>query len=550
MCLIVLPAKHAEGRIFGSGETDTISAGRAGMTAQTSSYKLLLVVIGIICVAVFPAGAETIILAHGDPLIYHGTNMPAYVTYDTRYVEAELLKNETLQKIQERVGTGRIWLFGRSDNIYGREFTGYPTNYSFTINSSDIWHMEPGRYNFVLQFPGPNDQFDIYYYNNNSRGIEYQELRTIYSGIKAESVRGLQPAFVYDKMMDLSYKDEIDDVFIGMTLDLQEPTIRLKTAYTKENGDLYIAGETNLAKNDTLVGIIDEEKYTTPEYRKMFSYTTYVKGDSLTENRTFEMVFRKDLAPQLEAGKTHIIYVHFLEDGVSTIPFRKYHELVYPTVTPEIRSYYSITGELIGYEINTTRPAATPTPVISVEPTKEYDTRIATVRDGNRDVSQHSEVYIGEKNLNIEPALGWYDDYGFYWIRYCDDPKDAAIKVVNPNHFTVDEETFSQKEGDWCQYLPGLEERVPPVAFTVKRNRFVTINTSFRIGSTVYDNPVNATPTEIQTVETTYPIVEPTIEITMVPIQTSEYPDGAVVVPVPWYLGVVAIALVVLWKRR
>ena len=196
----------------------------------------------------------------------------------------------------------------RDDSIYGRELEGFGHNYNFTIDDTDLYNMEPGNYKMMVQFPGRNNQFDLYYYKNSSRGIPIEKITTIYRDILDIDVRGNVPyaqygtnatRSVYNTVKYLATNPQIDDIFYEHDLIIEEPRMVLTNAYTKENGDLYISGNTNLAKGDRLRAIIDEDLYYNKYYESTMSYVTEVTGDDLTKYRTFELSFPAKIAPQL-----------------------------------------------------------------------------------------------------------------------------------------------------------------------------------------------------------------------------------------------------------
>jgi hypothetical protein len=286
--------------------------------------------------------------------------------------------------------------------------------------------------------------------------------------------------------------------------------------------------------------MIDEDTYQTPDYIAMMSDRTVVNGTE--DERMFSLTFSHTIAPQLNVG-THFIYIHYLGNGTTTIPFQRYTQFIQPTPTPAINYYFSINGELLGYGVNTTRPNETPT--ITPTPVQTYNTVLAENRTyNNRTIMQHGDVYVGEQNLNVFGTLGWMSPDETYKLQYCEwDTNGTIVTVKDPYHFFVDPALFRNYLGDWCQYDSSVYEYRPSVAFVVKWTNNLT-------GNMTYDSLgriVNITPTPTPTVapmkvSTPTPIVKTTVPT---PIPTT----AAIIVPLPWWIALVAVAGVYLWRR-
>ncbi len=493
---------------------------------------------------------QQIVVAHGDDLIFSGDDAHGYATI----TEAELYADTISTAAEVIYGNSevRVWIFGDDDTLYGMPFPVNISDYEVNVDAGKLWNLEPGTYRMLIQFQGKNNRFDISYTDKH--------LKSIYADVETDDCRGLQPAMVFTLLKHMASNPYHDDQFNEYALVIEEPVLQVTNMYDLENGDLYISGETNLAKGNPLVARIDEELYVHPEYASMMTYHTTVVGNDIGKYRNFTLIIGSVIAPQLTSGY-HTIYVHFHESGVTTIPFRKYMEAVQPTPTMIILHKYSVTGNDLGYRINITRPAATPTPVPVATQAKIYETAIVSMRD-SRYIQQMDTIYIGEKNLDIEGTLGWMGESDYFQIQYCDGDY-SRITIEDPNHFDVTEDLFISRQGAWCQYTEGMDENDPPVAFTVKRNPWVKINTTFQIGGVTYDD-FNETITHI--VNTTmltngsYAIIEPPeAEITDITTETMEmpaempiqnpYPDDAVVVPLPVWLVVVAVAIAAVMRR-
>lgn len=487
--------------------------------------RLILVLAVLLLIAAPTLAEKTIVLAHGDTLDFYG--------YETPTNQTENL---------------RVWIFAGKDQFYGIDFTSNVNQYHIVIPDTMLNSIDVGKYTMYVQFPGPNKRFDVEYKNNR--------IRTIYREINDIDISAVTPDMVRHAFDLTAGTDPVDDVLYKYSLDVQNPMIRVKNMYTLGNGNLHIDAITNLAAGDEIRAIIDEETYQVPMYAEMMSYRTFVSG---VENRTFSLEFTREVADQLPSSKTHVISVHFLRDGVTTIPFHRYERYVEPTPTQVIEYYYSFSGEMLGYDINTTPPAPSVTTIVPTITQKIYDTRLIETRLNNRTIEQRGIVYVGEKNLNIWGALGWEDKKAGYnfRVRWCDGDGEI-IKITNPEHFDVDEETFRSRHGSWCQYNEDLEERHPPVAFIVRSNpglnwtdgsdtiaaqnanrTVLQVNLSGILSNLTIYNTTEVTPTmpwetnesvNVTTVPTTEPTPIPTTETINLPLSPWVAIAGLVVV--------------------
>lgn len=491
--------------------------------------RLILVLAALLLVTVPVVAGNTIVLAHGDNLDFYGYDTPTNVSEPVR-----------------------VWIFAGRANLYGIEFMTNVDQFHIVIPDAVLNSLPEGSYAMYVQFPGQNHQFDIYYEKNH--------LRTIYKAIQDIDISSVTPDMVQKDFDHFSGIPTVDDVVQKYTLDIQHPEVRLRNMYTTSKGKLHMDFTTNLATGDEIRAIIDEEKYQVPVYAEMMSYRTIVSG---VENRTFSVEFNRDVADQLTTG-THIISIKFLSDGVTTIPFHRYERYVEPTPTPVIEHYYDFSGEMIGFDVNTTAPVESNITIVPTV-TKTHETKLIETRLNNRTIGQRDIVYVGEKNLDVWGALGWEDEevgYNFQ-VRWCDGDGEI-VTIKDPHHYDISEDIYRSRHGGWCQYNSNLEEKNPSVAFFVRSNpglNWTDGNETIRLQKqnetvvqvvnlsgilsnlTIYGNETEPTQTYPWEDNATVTTVETTAEPTTVP--TTE----VINVPLPWWITLLAIAVVVVWRE-
>jgi hypothetical protein len=439
----------------------------------------------------------------------------------------------------------RAWLFGNQDSMYAIDTTLYNGYYTVFIPDEQIDALDVGSYALYIQFPGNNGLFDINYQNNT--------MSSVYKSIPDVNTYGFQPSMIKTVFDEMSAKKPYDDTVLKKSIFIEEPRLKLLNMFTRENGDLHLDIDTNLREGSDIYAIIDEELYTTKDLIAMVSVKTKVYGSNV---HRISLDFPYAIAQQLISGQ-HTIYIHFQKDGVTTIPFKRWIDPVTPTPAPTYRAYYDFTGHEMGYDVNTTRPyVATPTPTLP----PEFETILVQSRidKNNRTIEQRGTIYIGEKNLDVIGTLGWRSEYRndyVYLLRYCDSYADSInsadiLSVKDPRHFYVDPAIFNGREGGWCQYQAGLDEPHPPVAFFVEKpaqaynfNTNEIDNMLITYGITRKDVAgLLPTPTE-DVLNVTVTMV--TTEATPIPIPTTE----SITVALPWWIGILAIAGVVLWRK-
>lgn len=496
-------------------------------------FTFLLVIMLAIPIA---TGEGVFVVAHGDPINYLGSDAPS--------------GNATVQY--------RVWIFGTTEWIYSDSQQGTnSTSYGVYVPVETVDTLDLGTYIIYVQFPGQNGQFDI--------SFEDQTLKTIYKAIPDVDMAGYISPAIRDKFDQYLETDPVDDIVVKQELSVEDPSIRVKNMYTTEAGDLHMDLITNLMAGNKISAMIDEDVYNVPEYRKMMSDSSTVMGDS---NRSFSLDFTSKASEQLPSGM-HFITIHFLEDGRTTIPIERYSRYVPPTPTPVMEYYYDFSGEMLGYDINTTRPATMKKTPAPTQTPINYRTvlNVKRVDINNRSVEQRGYIYLGEENLDIYGTLGWMStyrgDYGFT-VQYCeygdvvDDASKDILQIKDPHHFYVDPDIFRGKLGAWCQHQTDVIEEHPPIAFFVVPASSVYNTTTGDMENGLADYTDNKTPARPRnaTKALTVPNVEDTIYVTPteiptppptpVPIPTTE----SIVLPIPAWITVAALLIGVVILRR
>ena len=428
----------------------------------------------------------------------------------------------------------RLWLFTPHDLLVKSSQRASGSDYWISLSNIDIANLPNGKYQIYSQFKGNNGMYDVSYGN--------MAIRTIYKDVPDVSLLTVSPDAYQLKFEGVISNPIIDDVFIQNEIVIEDPNNKVVNMYTRSNGNLHIDIFTNLAIGDSIAAIIDEEVYKGTEYEPMMSCRTYVTGQMDTTHK-FSLEFNASVASQLPSSKSHFITIHYLEDGVTTIPFTRYTEMVPPTPTPEIRYYFAFNGEVMGYSVNTTRPYE---PVTTLPtPTPGPVSVLAQTHLDDRTIVQRGDIYVGEKNLDIWGALGWQDvnteNYDFR-ISYCDGD-DSVVTITNPHHFYVDPAIFGDKLGAWCQYSSAISEDHPVVAFFVKNPEYVNLTT---VMPEMTEEEIIITP------EPTTNMASNITETVATPVPTApvETPETLVMPLYPWVaLAGIGIAVVAMRKK-
>lgn len=469
-----------------------------------------IVVVLLLSILIAPViAAQQIPVAHGDRLEYQ------------------------LQDSPNMANEYRLWLFTPHGILVKLSQRASGSDYWISLSNIDIADLPNGKYQIYSQFKGNNGMYDVSYSN--------LEIQTIYKDVPDVSLLAVSPDAYQMKFEGIIGNPIIDDVFIQNEIVIEDPDNKVVNMYTRSNGNLHIDVFTNLAIGDSIAAIIDEETYKGTEYEPMMSCRTFVTGQ-LDATHKFSLEFNASVASQLPSGKSHFITIHYLEDGITTIPFTRYTEMVAPTPTPETRYYFAFNGEEMGYSVNTTRPYEPVTPAPT--PTPGPVSVLAQVHLDDRTIMQRGNVYVGEKNLDVWGALGWQDvnteNYDFR-VSYCDGD-DSVVTITNPHHFYVDPDIFKDKLGAWCQYSSAISEDHPVVAFFVKNPEYANLTT---VTPEITEEVITITPEPTETISNATETVA-----TPVPTAPVETPETLVMPLYPWVaLAGVVIAVIATRKK-
>lgn len=469
-----------------------------------------IIVVLLLSIFVAPViAAQQISVAHGDRLDYQLQGAP---TMADEY---------------------RLWLFTPHDILVKSSQMASGSDYWISLSNIDIADLPKGKYQIYSQFKGNNGMYDVSYSNS--------VIQTIYKNVPDVSLLTVSPDAYQMKFEGVIGNSIIDDVFIQNEIVIEDPDNKVVNMYTRSNGNLHIDIFTNLAIGDSITAIVDEETYKGTEYEPMMSCQTVVTGQ-LDATHKFSLEFNASIASQLPSGKSHFITIHYLEDGVTIIPFTRYTEMVAPTPTPETRYYFAFNGEEMGYSVNTTRPYEPVTPAPT--PTPGPVSVLAQVHLDDRTIVQRGDIYVGEKNLDIWGALGWQDvnteNYDFR-VSYCDGD-DSVVTITNPHHFYVDPDIFGDKLGAWCQYSSAISEDHPVVAFFVKNPKYANLTT---VTPEMTEEVITITPepTETVTQDVTETVATP---VPTAPVETPE----TLVMPLYPLVALAGVGIAIVAARR
>lgn len=527
-------------------------------------YIILGILLLFVCAGVSAIQGQLLLYAIGDNLVINGNNAP--ITTVTISNINSTYQSQLQAQYNEKASTGVLWLF--TDNgVYTYNFTTQGVFYNITIPSNAIEDMHQKVYSYTLQFPDPASHFDIMYDSINKK------LYSNIVGIKNISINGLIGDVAYNKFISMRENTAISDIYIDGQMNVGNPYFKINNMYTTNTGDLYLSGNTNLANGDNITGIINYPKSVTlPYYSDMVRNCT-VKGENITNYRTWAFTFPQSLSGKLPIGQNEITIRDYLTDSLTTVSFEVRETKPVPTPTPTWVQAYSITGELIDPSINTTNPNINTTPL--VDNTTENITNSSTnttvkkIEINNRSIQQMDVVYVGETNLDMSRAIGWPDTgNGLYYLTYCGGQSTFTTTIDNPRRYYIDPSIYGSRLGEWCQLDRNTEDKEAIVAFVVKNMPVLQSNTTVQ-NITGYNNTssnVSVNYTESINTTTSQTNVNVTIingsiyhpnvtneistPVTYTMVQTIEtntngYPNGSIVVPLNPLGSIMAICIVI-----
>ena len=510
-----------------------------------SAFATIIIVACVLFFITAPASAAQIGVAYGDALNFSDSNAPYYIVIPSSSVVGDLSNLNTTagSAANDASANCQAWLFGNQAYLNPIPFTSHLSYYTIEIPADTIQTLPSGDYNMYLQFPGKTGVMSLQY------NLATKQIGSPFTNFEPVSLVGLTPRLAEDAfVMTQDSTKNYGDTFYKIPVTIGKPSLSIQSNYILPNGDLYIGGVTNLAKGDRISGTIDPDVYVSPEYHTMMTTITVAVGNE-SGSRQWSMVFPQYLSEQLTNGH-HEINIDLGQDVSYTVPFSRWQDPVTPTPTPEIRNVYAVNGEWMGQIVNTTAPAPTPTPEPTINVT--YETVLAKVRLNNRTVDNRGDVYIGERNLDVSGAVGWMQPSGAWIIQYCDyygyNDWNKTITISDPKHFDITKDLFQNDYGAWCQYSPAEAGAVhQPVAFFVKTDLPYVTPTVTPNQTIAINNTVNITPTEDVLNVTVTPTEIP--NYTLAPTPVMPMASDTIVVPLPWWIAIVAVAGVVLWRK-
>jgi hypothetical protein len=262
------------------------------------------------------------------------------------------------------------------------------------------------------------------------------------------------------------------------------------------------------------------------------------------------MEFSRENVGELQYGRQHGITIHLPTGQITTTSFNVIMRVIPPTPTPVIEYAYSVTGVLLYTNVNTTSRynyseahATVPTTAATPRPSV---TEPIPAKLGDRTIAQGMTVYIGEKNLDIWAAVGWRNETGgnkAWQIAHWDYGQDfyelpaRIISIENVWNFDVSEEMFAGHEGEWYMW-EGWYEPKTPVAFVVKRL------------PQEYNITVVPVQSEVTVLTTTATTVATAVTTTVTRPVTTHPTEMQVNVPLPGWVAVAAVLMIVMIRKR
>ena len=179
-------------------------------------------------------------------------------------------------------GDGHIWLFGPKVGIYGDAMTISPnmSAYSYTFNETESGYLEAGTYTGYVQLNGHNTRQDVFYDRvSGNLSSPYRAIPDInLSGLAAPNVKN-----DLDQMRNNTYY--VDDLFIPISMSVENPTIRFTDYYESDN-NVVISGTTSLAPGTPISFTIDPDHWVTQAEKTANTVSVNAKGN-IGDERTF-----------------------------------------------------------------------------------------------------------------------------------------------------------------------------------------------------------------------------------------------------------------------
>ncbi len=502
---------------------------------------LIIILISFITPVLANQG-QTILYAVGDQMSIIGYDAPLQIIIPN----AGTLSSNEIACITEnslsRSYNGTLWVF--CDNqVLTYPFVTDGSSYNITVPSYILSKLKTRVYTYSLQFAGMDQRMDVIYDPN------LQEIGTNIRSIPNISTAGLSGDVIYQKFITYRSDNYVEDVYLDGQIDAEAPSIKLTDIYDLGNGDLYVGGTTDLSFNQTITGIINGDMPATstlPYYNNMIR-TSGVYGTNSSQPRVWSFEFPQNLTGLLPVGQNDV-YVSYLGNGYTTVPFTILDTSVTPTPTPTPVPIYSVTGNLVGFQgVNTVNPNPTVTPTPT--PTINIDRNVTPL--GNRTIHQMDNVYVGETNVNILDAIGWADPISnAYTIQYCGGYPPYVADIATPKSYYFDPSIYANRLGEWCQYEPSENPAQDPYieAFNVLADPINTTPQSTLSNITTTSNHSSPIPTSTLSTNvgvTPTPVTYNQTGVALTPTETiNPYPTNSVILPLPIWIPIISLITV------
>lgn len=300
--------------------------------------------------------------------------------------------------IVKTYGPAQVWIFGRTDKLYGSTETD-----NMTFEGKDFYSFESGTYTLLIQHPGNNTQYEVRYSNGSL------QQRDGWNGIKSVDVSAKQPGMILEKLEVMLMNT--DDDYIVYTLEIDQPSITIKRIdemwigskvdeYKLQGYDVAfkdVRGYTNLMNGTNISVVLDQDYF---DGRKMGRFTVYADTyKSALGNRTMFQAY------------VPIIY-DTIPRGMHTItakgPYNSYVDANFAITDLPPDSFRPNTSLKYTVDENPWKPNLTiPTPVIVT--VKETVIQIKEVPPSNE------TVYEQQKKA-VDTKWGELISTGTFWI--------------------------------------------------------------------------------------------------------------------------------------
>ncbi len=189
------------------------------------------------------------------------------------------------------LGESKVWVFGNKVGIFDRISSSNTT----ILGIGEVWGLEIGRYELVIQYPGRNGIFEASYNNKTDR------LVSPWKNVNDIPLTGLTPTLVSQRLK--SMVAGTDDKYETYKIEVQEPSIRISDMVqrplanrpdfhiTPDDGEVSmwdVRGYTNVMEGSTLTFYMDKDLQNARTINQS-TYTTVAKGSNPGNLRYFQV---------------------------------------------------------------------------------------------------------------------------------------------------------------------------------------------------------------------------------------------------------------------